>query len=416
MATPFSYRIYIGDGTNDLFSIPFPYLDKTHIKVFVNGTETTAFTWSTSSTIKLNSKPGAGVRVKVQRITPRDARLVDFADGTNFTEADLDMSANQMFYVVQETFDSITALIQQDNTGTYWDALGLPLSNLGEAVADTDAVTNRYYMTVMLPAMHAIQTAVQGLKNDTQGIRDATELIRAATAVLQGQAAASQTAAHNSEVAAAGSASAAAASAAAAAVSEANSYAAVPAATTTVAGKVQLAVNADVAAGVNTTKATTPAQLKTMGDSKVGLSLFGAAWDFVVGSGSATAVKKTASEVWTYLTSLVGAYTKQQYAVPVALTGQSGTITLDADIHQDLSITATGNITLAAPANPVFGKTIFLTLYSSYALTITWHSIFKGNADFTTLDSAFVAGKRLFLQFRYVENVGWVLMGRAQEA
>lgn len=118
----------------------------------------------------------------------------------------------------------------------------------------------------------------------------------------------------------------------------------------------------------------------------------------------------------TCISDLTKSYTRQHYAVPVVLAGQSGIITLDADLHQDVHITATGNITLAAPLNPVFGKTIFLTLHSSSALTITWNSAFKGNADFPTLDAAFVAGKRVFLQFRCIDGANWVLMGRVQEA
>lgn len=109
-------------------------------------------------------------------------------------------------------------------------------------------------------------------------------------------------------------------------------------------------------------------------------------------------------------------YTAQQYALPVVLTGQSGTITLDADLHQDLALAATGNITFTAPSNAARGKTIFMQLYAGSALTITWNAVFKGNADFPALDSTFVAGKIMYLQFRCYDGTNWILMGRTQEA
>ena len=122
--------------------------------------------------------------------------------------------------------------------------------------------------------------------------------------------------------------------------------------------------------------------------------------------GLATAAKRDA----------VQAYTKQQYATPVVLTGQSGTVTLDADVHQDVHITATGDITLAGPANPFFGKTLFITLWATSAYTITWNAGWFGNEDYPALDTAFIANKRIFMQFRYVVSKGWVLMGRVEEA
>ena len=118
----------------------------------------------------------------------------------------------------------------------------------------------------------------------------------------------------------------------------------------------------------------------------------------------------------TVKSNITQAYTKQQYAAPVILTGQSGTVTLDADVHQDVHITATGNITMAAPTNPVFGKTLFITLWATSAYTIAWAAGWFGNDDYPTLDTAFIANKRIFMQFRYVVSKGWVLMGRVQEA
>jgi hypothetical protein len=61
---------YLGDGSNRLFSVTFPYLSKSNVKVFINGVEDTTFTWSTSSTIETTTAPSSGATVVVKRDTP----------------------------------------------------------------------------------------------------------------------------------------------------------------------------------------------------------------------------------------------------------------------------------------------------------------------------------------------------------
>lgn len=99
-----SYVNYTGDGSNRIYSIPFPYLDRSHIYVQVNGVDVT-YAWLNDQTIQTISAPPNGAKVSVLRITPRDERLVDFVDASVLTEADLDLNALQTFYIVQEAVD-----------------------------------------------------------------------------------------------------------------------------------------------------------------------------------------------------------------------------------------------------------------------------------------------------------------------
>ena len=92
---------YTGDGSTTQYSITFPFLDSTHIIAFVNGTQNTAFTIS-SSTLTFNSAPANSAVIRIERQTPTDTRLVDFTDGSVLTESDLDKSADQNFYIAQE--------------------------------------------------------------------------------------------------------------------------------------------------------------------------------------------------------------------------------------------------------------------------------------------------------------------------
>ncbi len=102
-----SYVDYTGDGSNTDFNVTFPYLAKTHVHVYINGTETTAFIWLSASQIRLTTAPANAVIVRVKRTSPTAARLVDFQNGVTLdANADLDQDSNQLFYITQESLDN----------------------------------------------------------------------------------------------------------------------------------------------------------------------------------------------------------------------------------------------------------------------------------------------------------------------
>lgn len=103
----YSIVSYTGDGSTKTFSVPFPYLAKAHVEVRVGGilkTYLVDYTFVTSSTIQFNVAPTG--TIKIQRNTPKNARSVDYQDGTILTEATMDADANQLFYIEQEILDS----------------------------------------------------------------------------------------------------------------------------------------------------------------------------------------------------------------------------------------------------------------------------------------------------------------------
>ena len=104
---------YTGDGSTTSYSITFPFIDSTHIKAFINGVETTAFTIS-SSTLTFTSAPANSAVIRIERQTPTNARLVDFTDGSVLTESDLDKSADQNFYIAQEITDDSASKLGLD--------------------------------------------------------------------------------------------------------------------------------------------------------------------------------------------------------------------------------------------------------------------------------------------------------------
>ena len=115
-ATPFSYRQYAGNGSTTTFSVPFPYLLKAHVKVYLgfnilDGTFTSeladgvGFNWTSGTQIQTVAAPASGQTLTVIRQTPNTTRLVDWQDGSNLISDDLDIADLQNLYVVQEQQD-----------------------------------------------------------------------------------------------------------------------------------------------------------------------------------------------------------------------------------------------------------------------------------------------------------------------
>jgi len=138
----FSYLTYTGNGSTTQYAINFPYIDTTHIKAYLGGTVTTAFTVS-GSTITFNTAPANAVVIRIERQTPKDARLVDFQDGSVLTQTELDMSANQNFYTAQETSDDQVNNLRL-TTADVFDAQSKRIINVANPTNNNDAVNKTY--------------------------------------------------------------------------------------------------------------------------------------------------------------------------------------------------------------------------------------------------------------------------------
>lgn len=138
---PYSYAKYTGNGSTYIFSIPFQYIAKGDVEVRVGGVlkaEGVNYSFASSTTIQLFSIPGAGVEVEVRRNTLKSARLVDFNNGAILTETGLDLSADQVMYIVQEAYD--TASDAQTNAAT--GAAAASSSAAAAALSESNAATS----------------------------------------------------------------------------------------------------------------------------------------------------------------------------------------------------------------------------------------------------------------------------------
>ena len=141
-----TYVDYTGDGTQDTFSITFPFLSNPHVIVKVadvTNTEGTHYNLTSGNVVFTSgNEPASAAAVRIQRETEKTNPLVDFKDGSTLLEADLDTATRQSFYISQETDENALR-----KSGTDWDATSLKITNLGTPTADADASTKRYVDT-----------------------------------------------------------------------------------------------------------------------------------------------------------------------------------------------------------------------------------------------------------------------------
>jgi len=92
------------------YNVPFPYLEAAHVKVYINGVETSAFTWSDAATIHLNVAPAVGATILIKRETPRDGMDYTFSAQPRLKGDDLDDAFKQTYYVGLEALDKADSL------------------------------------------------------------------------------------------------------------------------------------------------------------------------------------------------------------------------------------------------------------------------------------------------------------------
>ena len=170
----FNARVsYTADGNTSTFAITFSFIDSTHVKVFLDGVSTTAFTISGSNVV-MNSNPANSTVVLIKRETPTDARLVDFQDGSVLTESDLDKSADQNFFIAQEINDESQSAMKLATDDTF-DALNKRIKNVADPVNNNDAVNKGFISTNLanINTVAGISTQVTNVANSLSAITTA---------------------------------------------------------------------------------------------------------------------------------------------------------------------------------------------------------------------------------------------------
>ena len=255
---------YRGTGTQKTFAFNFDYLQKSFIKVSIDGKVLTyGIDYTvTNRQVDLLVAPVVDVLVIVYRETAT-SRLVSWEDASVLRAADMTLFEVQLLHIAEETQDKVQdsglALDPEDNV---WDARFHKIKNVNDPEKPEEVVTKRYFESIQAGYVQALTNLLSDTSGQAQAATTkATEAANSASAAKTSEtnakasenaAAGSATAASNSASASAGSATAASNSASIAATKATEAVGSASTATT----KAQEASNSATAAAASATQAS----------------------------------------------------------------------------------------------------------------------------------------------------------------
>ena len=179
---------YTGNGSTTLYSFTFPYLDQSDVKVSLNGSPTTAYTFANATTIQFNTAPGAGVAIRIYRETDDSTLQAVFSPGSSIRASDLNSDFDQLLYLGQESSNTASSATSTANTAltTANTALGTAntaLSNSSTAVSTANSAVSTAN-AASSAAASAVSTANTANTNASNAVTTANAASSAASTAV----------------------------------------------------------------------------------------------------------------------------------------------------------------------------------------------------------------------------------------
>lgn len=185
---PYSFQLHTATSGQTVFSFASidGFVTSDDLRIYVNGiVQATSGVYTvntTTSNVTFLSGRTAGDTVLIRRFTAalRADREVDFVDGSILTATDLDNSALQLLYLVQEGLDEAKEFCLRLNDAlTAWDAKSKKITNVDTPAAGTDAANKNYVDTAALGGITGAANQVLATPNGASGSASVRSLVAA---------------------------------------------------------------------------------------------------------------------------------------------------------------------------------------------------------------------------------------------
>lgn len=174
---------YTGDGSTTSFEVPFDYLKKPFIKVYIDAVLKTGgdsddtsvdYYFSAPDTIKFLTAPSSGSEVIIRRYTSATERVISFQDASILKASDLDISAIQNLHIAEEARDVSGDSITKDDIDDQFNALNKRIKNVADPVDGYNAVNKKYVDEAVdaLDTFENYKKTIGGYYEDTIKARD----------------------------------------------------------------------------------------------------------------------------------------------------------------------------------------------------------------------------------------------------
>jgi hypothetical protein len=204
--------LYTGDASTRLYAVPFPYLSKAHVKVFLNKFPLNTpldYSWNGDGSIEFRVAPQQDDAIEIARFTTENDALVRFQNGSVLTEDELNTAVLQMLYLLQETRDAYADSLGSGmrriagNTGILGATAEDIINNAVQAVLNdeltaylqqriSDITLNSEELIEQRIRLDTIQLLVNALA-EIDGVALATFIINEQTQRIEGDEALAQT-------------------------------------------------------------------------------------------------------------------------------------------------------------------------------------------------------------------------------
>lgn len=169
---------YAGDSN---FTIPFTYISKDDVHVYVNDTEISTWTWLNDSQINITSTLQTGDVISIRRSTPIDEKIVTYQNMSMvLNDNNLNLSQDQLLDAVQEVYDN-NVIFKADTEASfnaYKDTVDTAITAI-DAKANTAISTAN---TAKSTADTAKSTADTALANSATAVSNSETAISTANA------------------------------------------------------------------------------------------------------------------------------------------------------------------------------------------------------------------------------------------